>query len=152
MFTSDDLRMGLVKMIFILDATPTQFDLDFVPVMLRLVPPGERTAVQCPLSLHAESGIQPLSNQLIIDPSLNPPNCKNDPILLLVGDENLFSQRLDVLHLMHTVLGLVDDLLVKSTMLASAACCIYGISIMSHSWQSSVYLRVTLPGLTGVIR
>lgn len=144
------------------------------------MPPGERTAAQCPLSLHAESGIQPPSNQLIIDPSPKPLSFINNPVLLLVGDENLFSQiwqvwkinltsvwkknnynnqqlyanflHLDVLYLMHTVLGLVDDLLVKSTILASAACCIYGISIMSHSWQSSVYLRVTLPRLTGVIR
>lgn len=189
MFTSDDLRMGLVKRIFILDATPPQFDLDFVPVMCGIVPPGERTAAQCPMLLHAESGIQPPSNQLIIDPSPKPLNCKNDPILRLVGDENVFSQiqqvwkinsvwkkklqlyanflHLDVVYLMHTVievthgrtlynvatfLGLVDDLLVKSTILASAACRIYGISIMSHSWQRSVCLRVTLPRLTGVIR
>lgn len=167
--------MGLVKRIFILNATPPQFDLDFVPVMYGLVPPGERTAAQCLMSLHAESGIQPPSNQLIIDPSPKPLNCKNDPILRLVGDENVFSQiqlyanflHLDVVYLMHTIikvthgrtlynvalfLGLVDDLLVKSTILASAACCIYGISIMSHIWQSSVCLRVTLPRLTHVIR
>lgn len=62
----------------------------FVLVMYQLMPQtGHHTVAQCPMSPHAESGIQP-PHHLIIDPSPEPLNFL---FYFLVGDTNAFDWR-----------------------------------------------------------
>lgn len=62
----------------------------FVLVMYQLMPQtGHHTVAQCPMSPHAESGIQP-PHHLIIDP---PPEPLNFFVYFLVGDTNAFDWR-----------------------------------------------------------
>lgn len=107
---------------------------------------GHHTVAQCPMSPHADSGIQP-PHHLIIDPSPEPQNLNFFSLIrtmwLLIVEEihNMHWQKKINLHI---------SFFSSQSRLSSGVC---STSEMSPSWQSSLRHSETLPpSLIGVVK